>query len=74
MDETDKKPASRSGGRSSRPALRTSPNFDMLPSLVGNLPFCEVTDGAAVERIDAASENILENIGAVFRDPIALAD
>ena len=74
MDETDKKPASRSGGRSSRPALRTSPNFDLLPSLVGNLPFCEVMDGAAVERIDAASENILENIGAVFRDPIALAD
>ena len=62
MDETDKKPASRSGGRSSRPALRTSPNFDMLPSLVGNLPFCKVMDGAAVERIDAASENILENI------------
>lgn len=74
MDETDKKPASRSGGRSSRPAMSTSPNFDMLPSLVGNLPFCEVMDGAAVERIDAASENILENIGAVFRDPIALAD
>ena len=74
MDEADKKPAARSGGDSSRPALRTSPNFDMLPSLVGNLPFCEVMDGAAVERIDAASENILENIGAVFRDPIALAD
>ena len=74
MDETDKKPASRSGGRSARRALRTAPNFDMLPGLVSNLPFCEVMDGAAVERIDAASKHILENIGVVFRDPIALAD
>ena len=60
MAETDKKPASRSGGRSARRALRTAPNFDMMPTLVGNLPFCEVMDGAAVERIDAASKHILE--------------
>tara|TARA_X000000950_G_C13398726_1_gene451290 strand:+ start:258 stop:545 length:288 start_codon:yes stop_codon:yes gene_type:complete len=60
MAETDKKPASRSGGRSARRALRTAPNFDMMPTLVGNLPFCEVMDGAAVECIDAASKHILE--------------
>ncbi len=60
MAETDKKPASRSGGRSARRALHTAPNFDMMPILVGNLPFCEVMDGAAVERIDAASKHILE--------------
>ena len=31
-------------------------------------------DGAQVEQIDAASMDILENVGVVFRDDIALAD
>jgi len=31
-------------------------------------------DGSQVERIDATSMDILENIGVVFRDPVALAD
>ncbi|MGB1867351.1 MAG: trimethylamine methyltransferase family protein, partial [Candidatus Puniceispirillaceae bacterium] len=74
MGASDHKPTSRSGGRNARRALRTAPQFDMLPGLVGKLPICEVMDGAQVERIDNASKDILENIGVVFRDPIALAD
>ncbi|MDB9857481.1 trimethylamine methyltransferase family protein [Amylibacter sp.] len=64
----------RSGGRSARRALRTAPNFQMLKGLKNTLPLCEVMDGAQVEQIDAASMDILENIGVVFRDDIALAD
>ena len=65
---------SRSGGRAARRAVRTAPKFDMLPGLESKLPLCEVMDGAQVERIDAASMHILENVGVQFRDPIALAD
>ncbi|WP_170435550.1 trimethylamine methyltransferase family protein [Ruegeria arenilitoris] len=64
----------RSGGRAARRALRTAPSFDMLPVLTRNIPLCEVMDGSQVERIDAASMDILENVGVQFRDPIALAD
>ncbi len=64
----------RAGGRSARRAIRTAPNFEMLPGLTGTLPLCEVLDGGQVERIDAASLDILENVGVQFRDPIALAD
>ncbi len=64
----------RAGGRSARRALRTAPNFEMLKGLKNALPFCEVMDGAQVEQIDAASMDILENVGVVFRDDIALAD
>lgn len=65
---------SRSGGRAARRAVRTAANFDMLPGLEGKLPLCEVMDAAQVERIDAASMHILENVGVQFRDEIALAD
>ncbi|WP_170369434.1 trimethylamine methyltransferase family protein [Ruegeria arenilitoris] len=64
----------RTGGRAARRALRTAPSFDMLPGLTRNIPLCEVMDGSQVERIDAASMDILENVGVQFRDPIALAD
>jgi len=74
MGEPKQSPTSRAGGRSVRRALRTAPKCDMLPGLVGTLPFCEVMNGAEVERIDNASKDILETIGVVFRDPIALAD
>ena len=46
----------------------------MLPALRRNLPLCEIMDPAQVERIDAASMAILEEVGVVFRDPVALAD
>ena len=64
----------RSGGRASRRAMRTAPDFTMLAGLENTLPFCEIMDGAGVDRIDNASMDILENVGIQFRDPIALAD
>ena len=67
-------PRTRGGGRSARRAARTAVNFDMLPGLTRNIPLCEVMDGAQVEAIDAASMDILENVGVQFRDEIALAD
>lgn len=57
----------RSGGRSARRSLRNAPDFEMLKGLKNALPFCEVMDCAQVEQIDAASMDILENIGVVFR-------
>ena len=71
---TDAPPRTRAGGRAARRAIRTAPNFEMLPGLTGTLPLCEVMDGAKVEQIDKASMHILENIGVQFRDPIALDD
>ncbi|MDQ2089626.1 trimethylamine methyltransferase family protein [Marimonas arenosa] len=64
----------RSGGRAARRALRTGTDIAMLPGLRRALPLCEVMDGAQVERIDAASMDILENVGVQFRDAVALAD
>ena len=64
----------RGGGRQGRRALRTKPEFHMLPALRGNLPLCEPLDEEQLRRIDNASMDILENIGVVFRDEIALAD
>ncbi|MGC1503295.1 MAG: trimethylamine methyltransferase family protein [Sulfitobacter sp.] len=65
---------SRSGGRSARRALRSAPNFEMLPGLHNKIPTCEIMTGSQVERIDAASMDILENVGVIFRDDIAIAD
>ncbi|MEM6887201.1 MAG: trimethylamine methyltransferase family protein [Pseudomonadota bacterium] len=65
---------SRAGGRAARRAIRTATDITMLPGLQNKMPLCEVMDGAQVERIDAASMDILENVGVVFRDEIALAD
>ncbi|MDA5558764.1 trimethylamine methyltransferase family protein [Shimia sp. MMG029] len=74
MSETATKNRARSGGRSARRSLRTARDFTMLPGLTRNIPLCEVMDGAQVERIDAASMDILENVGVQFRDDIALED
>ena len=64
----------RAGGRATRRALRTATDITMLPGLENRLPVTEVMDGAQVERIDAASMDILENVGVLFRDEIALED
>ncbi|MEW9920155.1 trimethylamine methyltransferase family protein [Marimonas sp. MJW-29] len=70
----DAAPRTRSGGRAARRALRTATDFTMLPGVRNKLPTCEFLSGAEIERIDAASMDILENVGVVFRDDIALAD
>ena len=64
----------RAGGRGARRALRSAPDFDMLPSLKRGIPECEVMDQGRVEQIDDASMSILEEVGVIFRDEIALAD
>jgi trimethylamine--corrinoid protein Co-methyltransferase len=74
MTETLTRPRARSGGRSARRALRSTRDLRMLPGLTRGIPLCEAMDGAQVERIDTASMDILENVGVMFRDPVALAD
>ena len=64
----------RSGGRTARRSLREASDFSMLPGLTRSLPYCEIMDEEQVRRIDDASMSILENVGIVFRDPIALED
>jgi len=61
-------------GRGARRAIRQARDFTMLPALKRRLPLCEPMDMEQVARIDAASMAILEEIGVVFRDEIALAD
>jgi len=46
----------------------------MLPALKRALPLTEPMSQEQVEKIDAASMDILENVGVVFRDDIALED
>lgn len=61
-------------GRDARRSLRLAPQFEMLPALRRDLPLCEPMDEEQIRRIDDASMSILEEVGIVFRDPIALAD
>ncbi|MEP1201172.1 trimethylamine methyltransferase family protein [Tateyamaria sp.] len=61
-------------GRGARKATRQTRDITMLPALKRNLPLTEPMSPEQVEKIDAASMDILENVGVVFRDPIALED
>ncbi|MEM9350621.1 MAG: trimethylamine methyltransferase family protein, partial [Pseudomonadota bacterium] len=61
-------------GRGARKAARAARDFTMLPALKRRLPLTEVMDEEQVARVDAASMGILEDVGVVFRDPIALED
>ena len=70
----DSKAAARRGGRSERRAIRTKPAFDMLPHLHSKLPVTEMMDEEQVHAIDDASLSILEEVGVVFRDDIAIED
>jgi trimethylamine--corrinoid protein Co-methyltransferase len=74
MTATTAKPRMRAGGRAARRSLRSARDVTMLPGLTNRLPLCEVMEGVQVAQIDAASMDILENVGVVFRDPVALAD
>ncbi|MEM7519632.1 MAG: trimethylamine methyltransferase family protein, partial [Pseudomonadota bacterium] len=66
------KPARR--GRGARKAVRQKRDVKMLPALKHGLPLVEPMDAEQIARIDAASMGILEDVGVVFRDDIALAD
>jgi len=46
----------------------------MLPELERGIPFCAPLDAEQVARIDEASLAILEEVGCVFRDPVAIED
>jgi trimethylamine--corrinoid protein Co-methyltransferase len=54
--------------------MRAAPDFDMLPALTRGLPECEPMTPEQVAKIDDASMSILEEVGVIFRDDIALAD
>ncbi len=61
-------------GRGARRAVRQTRDVTMLPALRRRLPLTEPMDSDQIARIDAASMDILENVGVVFRDPVAIAD
>ena len=61
-------------GRGARKAIRQTRDVTMLPALKRGIPLTEPMSQEQVKRIDAASMAILEDIGVVFRDPIALED
>ena len=61
-------------GRGARKASRQKRDTTMLPALKRSLPLTEPMSQEQIEKIDNASMDILENIGVVFRDDIALED
>ncbi|MGB0410112.1 MAG: trimethylamine methyltransferase family protein [Pikeienuella sp.] len=61
-------------GRGARRAIRETRDIAMLPALKRGLPLTEPMDVEQIARIDDASMTILEEVGVVFRDPIAVED
>ncbi|MEM1073605.1 MAG: trimethylamine methyltransferase family protein [Pseudomonadota bacterium] len=61
-------------GRGARKAKRQMRDITMLPALQRRLPLTEPMDAEQIARIDAASMSILEEVGVVFRDQVALQD
>jgi len=64
----------RRGGRAALRKRRQKRNSTMLPALKRRLPLVEPMSQDQVEKIDAASMDILEEVGVVFRDDQAIAD
>lgn len=64
----------RRGGRGARRAERALRDTAMLPALENRLPPVGAMGPEEIARIDAASMAILENVGVVFRDPVAIED
>lgn len=62
----------RSGGRNSRRSARAGLNTDMLPTLQNEVPPVELMDDDQVRQVDSAAYDVLEEVGVVFRDEIAL--
>lgn len=61
-------------GRGARKAIREKRDVKMLPALKRGIPLVEPMSAEQVAKVDDASMGILEDVGVVFRDPIALAD
>ncbi|WP_375230636.1 trimethylamine methyltransferase family protein [Roseobacter sp. S98] len=61
-------------GRGARRKQRETRDVAMLPALKRRLPLTEPMTAEQIARIDAASMDILENTGVVFRDDTALED
>ena len=74
MKSRESKSGVRSGGRKQRRAARSGNLEAMLPALHNRLPFTEPLDPGQIEKIDGASMDILEEVGVVFRDPVAIED
>jgi trimethylamine--corrinoid protein Co-methyltransferase len=74
MGEEQQNPTGRRGGRGARREKRMAHDFTMLPALERKLPLTEPMDEGQIEKIDEASLDILEEVGVVFRDEIAIAD
>ncbi|RDD60425.1 trimethylamine methyltransferase family protein [Ferruginivarius sediminum] len=64
----------RRGGRHARRAVRERKRESMLPNLTRGIPLTEPMSEEEIVRIDAASMWILEEVGVVFRDAVALDD
>ncbi|MGB0388511.1 MAG: trimethylamine methyltransferase family protein [Ardenticatenaceae bacterium] len=64
----------RRGRREARRKLRSKVAQPMLPQLTYGLPVVEPLNEEQILRIDHESMRILEEVGVVFRDPIALDD
>jgi trimethylamine--corrinoid protein Co-methyltransferase len=72
--ESTATPRSRRGARSALRDIRKERDVTMLPALKRKLPLVEPMDQEQIEKIDNASMDILEQVGVVFRDSIALED
>ena len=73
-DTGHSQPRRRRGARAALRKARENKTTNMLPALKRRLPLTEPMDQEQIEKIDNASMSILENVGVIFRDPIAIAD
>ena len=73
-DAGHSQPRKRRGARAALRKARENKTTNMLPALKRRLPLTEPMDQEQIEKIDNASMSILENVGVIFRDPIAIAD
>lgn len=64
----------RKGGRAALRKSRSKVNHAMLPALRRGLEPVEPLDQQQIEKIDAASMAILEEVGVIFRDDQAIED
>ncbi|MBN3563920.1 trimethylamine methyltransferase family protein [Aliamphritea spongicola] len=72
MSVAEKPRRRRGSARTSLRELRSRTPDTMLPGLSRGLPLTEPLDDDQIRRIDHESMRILEEVGVMFRDPIAL--